>query len=157
MMLKIYSRIQPGLLLHQVFRRSDAKKGREDLVHPDNFIQCASLVFDKGTTFKPHIHKWNERTWNVISQESWIIIKGSVMCHFFDIDGKHIQDEIIREGDQSFTLHGAHTYTILEDGSEIREMKTGKYSGVYDDKVQFDLLPEDQKKFIEFCSSLSNK
>jgi hypothetical protein len=135
MMIKIYSKVQPGLLLHQVFHRSDAKRGREDIVHPDNFIQCASLVFDKGTTFKPHIHRYNERSWNVISQESWIVLKGSVMCHFYDIDGKHIQDEQLNVGDASFTLAGAHTYTILEDDSQIMEYKTGKYLGQENDKV----------------------
>lgn len=135
MMTKIYSRVQPGLLLHQVFRRSDAKAGRQDIVHPDNYIQCASLVLDKGTTFKPHKHIVKERSWNVISQESWIILKGSVTCHFFDIDGKHLQDEVIKEGDQSFTLHGGHTYTIMEDGTEIREYKTGRYENQENDKV----------------------
>lgn len=135
MMVKIYSKVQPGLLLHQVFRRSDAKAGRQDIVHADNFIQCASLVFDKGQTFKPHKHIYKERSWNVISQESWIVLSGSVRCHFFDIDGKHLQDEVIHAGDQSFTLAGGHTYTILEDGTEVREYKTGKYEGIENDKV----------------------
>lgn len=135
MMVKIYSKVQPGLLLHQVFRRSDAKAGRTDIVHPDNFIQCASLVFDKGTTFKPHKHIVKERSWNVISQESWCVIRGSVNCHFYDLDGGHVHDEVIKAGDASFTLHGGHTYTIMEDGTEVMEYKTGKYEGIENDKV----------------------
>lgn len=131
----IYSKVQPGLLLHVVFRRKDAGQGRKDIICPDNFIQCASLKFDKGKTFAPHKHIVKERTWNVISQESWFVFKGSVLCHFFDIDGSKLSDVVLNAGDASFTLAGGHTYTILQDDTEVMEYKTGKYEGHDLDKV----------------------
>ena len=41
---------------------------------------------NEGKTFKPHKHIWKERTRNVIAQESWIVIQGSVKCIFYDIN-----------------------------------------------------------------------
>lgn len=134
MTIKIYSNVQPGLLLHMVYSGL-TEKGREDIVHPDNFIQCADLRFDKGKTFKPHKHIVKERSWNVISQESWCVLKGSVRCHFYDIDGEHLQDVDMGPGFASFTLHGGHSYTILEDDTHVREYKTGKYEGQENDKI----------------------
>ena len=40
----------------------------------------------KDKTFRPHKHIWKERSRNVIAQESWIVIQGSVECHFYDLD-----------------------------------------------------------------------
>ncbi len=132
---KIYSKIQPGLLLHMIYLRSDSAPAREDIVYPDNFIQCASLKLSKGQTFKPHKHIIKERSLNVISQESWVCLKGSVMCHFFDIDGSHLEDNTINEGGASFTLAGGHTYTCLQDDTIVMEYKTGPYEGIENDKV----------------------
>lgn len=132
---KIYSKVQPGLLLHQVFRSSEVTDGRIDLCNDDSFIQCASLRFDAGKTFPAHKHRVRERKWNVIAQESWHVVRGSVMCHFYDIDGKHLRDVLIGADDTSFTFHGGHTYTIKEDGTVVREFKTGRYEGQETDKV----------------------
>ena len=82
----IYSKVDPNKLLHVIVRKEDLTKGRIEVVPENNFIQCALLNMDEGKTFKPHKHIWKERTRNVIAQESWIVIQGSVRCTFYDID-----------------------------------------------------------------------
>lgn len=132
---KIYSKKEPNKLLHIIQRLDDIKEPRVDLIPEEQFIQCSTLKMEKGKTFKPHKHIWKNRTRDVIAQESWIVIKGSVKCIFYDIDNNIIAEPILKEGDASFTLYGGHTYEILEDNTLVYEYKTGPYEGQKLDKV----------------------
>jgi hypothetical protein len=132
---KIYSKIDSEKLLHIIVRKEDLTKGRGEVVPENNFIQCAILNMDEGKTFKPHKHIWKERTRNVIAQESWIVVQGSVKCIFYDIDDQIIAEPILYHGDASFTLEGGHTYLILENDTLVYEYKTGPYEGQQLDKT----------------------
>lgn len=132
---KIYSKVDPQKLLHIIVRKEDLIEGRIEVVPENHFIQCALLNMDEGKTFKPHKHIWKERTRNVIAQESWIVIAGSVKCTFYDIDDQIITEPILKFGDASFTLEGGHTYTILENNTLVYEYKTGPYEGQKLDKI----------------------
>ena len=134
-MKKIYSKISPDTLLHIVVKKEDLMPGRKDVVPEDNFIQCAILNMEKNKTFQAHKHIWKNRTRDVIAQESWIVIQGSVRCTFYDIDDQIIEEPILNPGDASFTLEGGHTYTILEDNTLVYEYKTGPYEGQKLDKT----------------------
>ena len=132
---KIYSVVSPETILHMIVRKNNVVKGRVDIVPEENFIQCSLLNLDKGKTFKPHKHIWKERTNNVIAQESWVVIKGSVKCIFYDLDDTLLSEHILYEGDSSFTLQGGHNYLILEDNTIVYEYKTGPYEGQALDKI----------------------
>jgi cupin fold WbuC family metalloprotein len=124
-------------ILHLVCkpRILDEENIRKDLVLPDNFIQCAFLGMNKGKTFPPHKHIKKERTYKEqIAQESWVVIRGSVKCFFYDLDDQLLETAILNPGDASFTLEGGHTYEILEDNTAVYEYKTGPYEGQELDK-----------------------
>lgn len=130
---KIYSKID-GRLLHVVNRLKDIK-GRNDIIPEDNFIQCATLKMEKNKTFPPHKHIIKKRKYHKqIAQESWIVIKGSVKCIFYDLDNNIIATPVLKPGDASFTLYGGHTYEILEEDTIVYEYKTGPYEGQKLDK-----------------------
>ena len=131
----IYSIVEPGKILHTIVRKEDLTPGRKEVVAEEDFIQCAILNMEQGKTFKPHRHIWKERTRNVIAQESWIVIQGSVKCIFFDLDDTIIATPILYPGDASFTLEGGHTYEILENDTLVYEYKTGPYEGQSLDKT----------------------
>ena len=135
---KIYSKIDSNKLLHIIVRKEEITPGRQDIVPEENFIQCSVLNMEKGKTFRPHKHIWKERTRNVIAQESWIVIQGSVKCIFYDIDNNIIAEPILYPGDASFTLEGGHNYLILEDNTLVYEYKTGPYEGQALDKTFLD-------------------
>lgn len=134
-MIQYFSKIDPNKLLHVVVRKEDLTPGRVEVVPEDNFIQCALLNMEKGKTFKPHRHIFKERTRNVIAQESWIVIQGSVKCTFYDLDNSVLVEPVLNPGDASFTLEGGHTYNILEDNTLVYEYKTGPYEGQALDKI----------------------
>jgi cupin fold WbuC family metalloprotein len=135
---KIYSKVDPNKLLHIIVRKEDLTPGRVEVVPEDQFIQCALLNMEKGKTFKPHKHIRKERTRNVIAQESWIVIQGSVKCIFYDLDDQIISTPILYPGDASFTLEGGHNYEIQEDNTLVYEYKTGPYEGQALDKTFID-------------------
>jgi hypothetical protein len=134
---KIYSKINKEKLLHLIHRSQTItdETYREDIVDAENFIQCSYLKMPKNKTFKPHKHIFKNRHYDKqIAQESWVVIKGSVKCIFYDIDDTIIATPILYSGDASFTLQGGHTYEILEDDTIVYEYKTGPYEGQKLDK-----------------------
>lgn len=131
---KIYSKIEPKVLLHIIDRADDIDAPRKNIVSDDEFLQLATMKLDAGHTFKPHKHILHEKTTN-IAQESWVIIKGSVKCIFYDLDDTIISEPILYPGDCSITLRGGHNYEILEEETKIREYKTGPYLGQELDKT----------------------
>jgi hypothetical protein len=131
----IYSKIEPNKLLH-IINRLDEISGRQEVVPETNFIQCATLKMEKGKTFRPHKHIEKSRIYDKqIAQESWVVIKGSVRCKFYDLDDQLIAEPILYPGDASYTLYGGHTYEILEDNTIVYEYKTGPYEGQALDKT----------------------
>ena len=131
----IYSKVEENKILHIINRLSEIT-GRTEIVAPDNFIQCATLLMENGKTFPAHKHITKKRSYEAqIAQESWVVIRGSVKCKFYDLDGSLIAEPILYPGDASFTLYGGHTYEILEDNTVVYEYKTGPYEGQKLDKV----------------------
>ena len=129
----IYSKID-NRLLHVINRLEDIT-GRNDIIPSNNFIQCATLKMKKGKTFDPHKHIVKNRHYpEQITQESWVVIKGSVKCILYDLDNTIIAEPILKQGDASFTLYGGHTYKILEEDTIVYEYKTGPYEGQQLDK-----------------------
>jgi len=134
-MIEIRSKIN-GELLHLVYRAEDFTETRTELVSPNNFIQCAYMKLDKGKMFRAHKHIWKKPSFeNMIAQESWVIIKGSVKAYFYDTDMQPLENHVLKAGDTSFTLEGGHTFEILEDDTLAYEYKTGPYEGQKKDKV----------------------
>jgi cupin fold WbuC family metalloprotein len=132
----IYSKKEPYKLLHVINRLDDIVEQRTNVAPDHQFLQLATIKMEKGKTFRPHQHIWKESpTEKIISQESWVVFKGSVKVYFYDIDGELLTEEVISSGDCSMTFEGGHTYEILEDDTIVYEYKTGPYMGIENDKV----------------------
>lgn len=129
---KFYSKVDPNILLHCIKRYIDIKPGRENLIDSNEYIQCAALNLEKGTTFLPHKHI-SKKVSNSFPQESWVVIKGSVKCIFYDLDDTILAEPILYPGDASFSLYGGHNYETSEDYIGY-EFKVGPYFGVELDK-----------------------
>lgn len=134
-MYKIYSKKDPDKHLHTLFR-CDEITDRNEVADEHQFLQLATLRMNKGKTFRPHQHIWKPTpVQQIIAQESWVVIKGSVEVSFYDTDGTLLEKQVIKQGDCSMTFEGGHTYLILEDDTVVYEYKTGPYQGQALDKV----------------------
>lgn len=131
---KLYSKVEKNKLLHVINRKSEIVN-RKNICEDEQFLQCASLKLDKGTTFNPHKHIETEIThYAYIPQESWVVIQGSVKCILYDVDDSILNEIVLFAGDASFTFYGGHNYLILEDDTIVYEYKTGPYYGQKKDK-----------------------
>ncbi len=130
---KFYSKNDEKTLLHLIYRFSEINE-RTDIAPENEFLQLASMKFPKGKTFKAHKHIFAEKVTN-IAQESWVVIKGSVKCIFYDLDDKIIAERDLFPGDCSMTFRGGHNYLILEEDTIVYEYKTGPYLGQEFDKT----------------------
>ena len=136
-MKQIYSNVDSNLLLHIINKVEDIDKQRKDIIPENEFLQLSSLNLPKNKTFIPHKHVTCLRETN-ITQESWVVIKGSVKAILYDIDDTIIHEEILMPGDCSVTLRGGHNYLSLDENTIVYEYKTGPYLGQEKDKVFID-------------------
>ena len=135
LMIQLYSKLDPSKLLHQINRLEEIVS-RENRSDDEQFLQIATLKMKQGHTFKPHRHIWKPFIEDqIIAQESWVVIRGSVNVSYYDTDGNFITSIVIKQGDCSVTFEGGHTYTILEDDTIVYEHKVGPYTGQQNDKV----------------------
>jgi len=125
---RIYSKIEPEILLHVINRKEELISPRQDLSPPEEYLQISRLTMNKGKTTKPHKHIKQIRTTD-ITQESWLVLKGEIKIVLYDLDDKIIKETILKPGDCSVTFRGGHDLIALEEGTEIYEYKTGPYLG----------------------------
>lgn len=128
----IYSKVEPDILLHIINKRDEIDE-RCDMCPADEFLQIACFKLNGGKTFKPHRHivKYARHD---ITQESWIIVRGSVRAILYDLDDTILEEVDLMQGDCSITFCGGHNYVCLEDDTLVYEAKTGPYLGVAKDK-----------------------
>ena len=131
----IYSKVDKGKLLHQLFRPNYKKCPHRINISPENeSIQVSHLSLKKNQTFKAHKHILFDRNMPM-AQESWIVISGKVRVYYYDLDESLITTKDIQFGDCTITYRGGHNYESLEENTIIYECKTGPYFGVEKDKV----------------------
>lgn len=109
-----------------LFQRSDIS----DDIEP---LQLALLSLNKDQTFKAHKHIEHKRLIE-ITQESWVVISGSVRADYYDESGGFISSMILRVGDCTISFGGGHNYTALEDNTHVYEIKNGPFEGRNIDK-----------------------
>ena len=137
-MKKIFSKVEEGLLLHAIYRLEDITEKRNDISPEEEFLQVSTFRLKQGRTFRPHQHIEHIKETNR-TQESWVVIKGSVKVMLYDIDKTLVSEEILHHGDCTITFRGGHNYLCLEDDTVIYEYKTGPYQGQKLDKEFIDV------------------
>jgi hypothetical protein len=133
-MKKIYSKVDPSVLLHVVFRYNDITEQRQDIAPAEEFLQASAFEIGFGKTYRPHKHIPCQKM-VTIPQESWVVLIGNVRATFYDLDDTIVEQVVLGSGDMSMTFRGGHTYTGLADDTRIYEFKVPNYTGQTDDKV----------------------
>lgn len=133
-MKKIFSKINPEILLHTIFRYNDISEERVDISPAEEFLQVSTFELPLYKTFKPHKHNPCEKIVR-IPQESWVILRGSVKVSYYDIDDSLIEEIVLNSGDLTITYRGGHTYTAISDEVRVYEFKVPQYTGQADDKT----------------------
>ena len=133
---KIYSNVEPDVLLAIIARFKDCYMPRNEIVPPEELLQGALIRVSKGDRFRPHKHNEKEVNYGkAITSECWIVFRGCIEAIIYDLDDKIAIMRILGEGDACFSFRGGHTFETLEDGTCVWEIKTGPYEGQAKDKT----------------------
>lgn len=125
---KIYSVVNPGVLLHIINRKEDITSQRQNLSPENEYLQVACFSVGKNHKLSSHKHLEQIRT-TTITQESWLIFKGSIKITLYDLNNAVIKEEILKEGDCLITFRAGHDYIVLEEDTILYEHKIGPYTG----------------------------
>lgn len=141
MIKKIYSKINPSVLLH-IIHTNELNQGqinelkRHELTEPDILLQAGLFEIPKNTNFKAHKHNLQDRK-TTQTHEAILVVKGSIELSIFDVDNSLVESHILGEGDCSFIINGGHKIKTLED-THLFEFKNGPYSGPEKDRTYFE-------------------
>ena len=102
----------------------------------EEYIQVGSWNYNKGKNLLQHIH--NEIDRNVIrTQEVLYIREGSIKARIYALDENLVEVLIVKKGDTLILLNSGHGYEILEDNTQVLEIKNGPYLGAEIDRRRF--------------------
>ena len=98
-----------------------------------DFIQVGTWGYDAGKALLAHAHNSVERK-VLKTQEVLYMRKGSILAQIYDSDKNLVEELVIKEGDTLIALEGGHGYKVLEEGTQVLEVKNGPYLGAEIDR-----------------------
>tara|TARA_Y100000992_G_C21251609_1_gene486147 strand:+ start:35 stop:454 length:420 start_codon:yes stop_codon:yes gene_type:complete len=125
-----------GVVLARYIPASSAwENGLSFFSDDEDYIQVGTWGYDKPKELLAHTHNEVHRdvAW---TQEVIFVKKGSIKAEIYDLSNKKVQDIICNVGDIIVLLRGAHGYHILEDDTQVLEVKNGPYVGAELDRVR---------------------
>jgi hypothetical protein len=103
-------------------------EGLQFFSNDDEYIQVGAWGYSKGKELKAHIH--NEVTREVLwTQEVIFVRRGKLLARIYDTQENKVADVEVGAGDVIILLRGGHGYDILEEGTQVLEVKNGPYVG----------------------------
>jgi hypothetical protein len=117
-----------GLVFAKLITGEDWKEGLSFFSEDEDYIQVGTWGYDNRKELLAHVHNEVERT-VLRTQEVLYIRKGKIEAKIYDFDYNLFQTILVQEGDTLVLLNSGHGYTILEDGTQVLEVKNGPYLG----------------------------
>ena len=127
-----------GKVIAIIYRNEDWAEGL-NFFTPNNLnIQVSSWYYKKGKKLASHIHKVNPRQVDRTHEVTYVK-QGKMNVLLYDENKKFIEEFVLNEGDLAVYAYGGHGYEILEDNTQIVEVKNGPFSDVRSDKEKFEV------------------
>lgn len=104
------------------------KDGLSFFSKDDEFIQAGTWKYNKGKELLAHIHNEVGRKINR-TQEVIYVVKGKIEASIYDLEGTLVEQVVVNAGDFLILLNSGHGYKILEDNTQVLEIKNGPYLG----------------------------
>jgi hypothetical protein len=124
-----------GRLFAIVWRDGDWKSGLNFCTPDEIFIQAGCWQYPAGKNLGNHRHKTYPRTVTK-TQELVYVKRGRLKTRILTDDGKAVTDFTLNAGDFAVMVDGGHGYEILEEDTQVLEVKNGPFIDVSIDKEQ---------------------
>ena len=129
--------VKDGQMVVAVIISAEYQPDKTEFITPDDYKQqFGFIVYEKGKTITPHLHRPVKRSITG-TPETLIIKRGKVRVKLCTEEKKLLTTRELNEGDIILLIDGGHSFDMLED-AVILEIKQGPYMGV-EDKTLFDL------------------
>jgi hypothetical protein len=120
-------------VLAKLIPSEDWNEGLGFYSEDDDFIQVGTWRYNSGKELLAHIHNEVERKINR-TQEVLYIRKGKISAKIYDLQENFVEEITVNQGDTLILLNSGHGYTILEDDTQVLEVKNGPYLGAEVDR-----------------------
>lgn len=128
--------IHDNILLAKLILGDNWNEGLSFYSDEKDFIQVGTWKYNSGKELLAHKHNIVPRN-SDITQEVIYVKKGKLLAKIYDLNNAFLEEHEMRSGDCMIMLRGGHSYTILEDDTEVLEVKNGPYFGAEIDRVRF--------------------
>ena len=125
-----------GQLLAYCLRTADWQPGTQFFSRDADNIQVGTWYYDQGQKLGPHRHVPNERCIQ-LTQETLFVKQGRLRATIYAPDETPVATIELGAGDFLVTLTGGHGYEIMEDDTQVLEVKNGPFTGL-NDRVVFE-------------------
>ena len=112
------------------------KEGLNFFSENKEFVQAGTWGYQKNKILHAHKHNVVIRK-TEITQEVLYIKKGRILAQIYDLSEKLIREIEVYRDDILIMLNGGHGYKILEDNTQVLEIKNGPYPGAEKDRKRF--------------------
>ena len=118
-----------GELLAKYIPASEAwGEGLKFFSQDADYIQLGTWGYNAGRALLAHRHNQVPRE-VLVTQEALYVRKGRILAEIYGMEDQKITEIEANEGDLLVLLTGGHGYRILEDGTQVLEVKNGPYLG----------------------------
>lgn len=124
----ILSRAKKNLPIAAYYKFKKGIKDRINISPENEFLQIGLISLLEKNELAPHKHLKNIRKTN-ITQEAWVLIKGSVSSQIYDLDNRLLKKLKLEFGDILVLFRGGHSFKKLKKDTIIYEIKNGPYFG----------------------------
>jgi len=128
---------QNKILARYIPNKAAWKEGLNFFSNEDEFQQVGTWSYDKEKYLKAHKHNILERKIN-ITQEVIFVRKGSLKAKIYNHENVLCKVIKVFSGDILILFSGGHGYEILEDKTEVLEIKNGPYFGAEKDRSRIE-------------------
>lgn len=119
-----------------ILRNGEFPSGLNFYTRDKDFVQVATWNYNKGKKTSLHSHKIVDRVANW-TQEVIYVKKGKVKAEIYTDNDKFYKEVILNSGDIAIIFAGGHIFEVLEDNTQVLEIKNGPYLGLKKDKRIF--------------------
>lgn len=131
----MHREIRSGDLVLAVYVPGDWRDGLQFYSREGDFVQVGTWRYAAGQMLKAHKHNRVNRS-ITHTQEVVFIRKGALRATVYDPEGKAVEQILLREGDTLVLLNGGHGYEILDNDTQVLEVKNGPYPGAEADRTR---------------------
>lgn len=119
-----------------VLRDNEWPRGLSFITPDETFIQVGSWRYNAGKVLDAHVHKEYRRV-ATKTQEAVFVKQGKMKVTLYSQARAVAEEIVLRAGDLLVITEAGHGYEILENDTQILEVKNGPFVGVDVDKEKF--------------------